>query len=100
MKKVKALLKEHGYKTTGKSREIRVRQEDDFLRVSLQGPAFTLKDDGDPRGGPVKIPTGNPSRQEIIDLLESSGLEKTQTVQVDFEIGKDEYSAYWKRAQE
>lgn len=97
--KVKALLKENGYQvtTTKKHGDVTVRQEEGFLRVSLQGPAYTLQDDGEARGGQVQVPTGLPSKEQIEALLADSGLEKTQTVQVDYEVGDGQFSSYWRR---
>jgi hypothetical protein len=99
MKKVKALLKENGYRVTTTKRlgNVTVRQEENFLRISLQNPAFTLQDDGEARGGSVEIPTGHPTKKDIEDLLTNSALEKTQVVQIDFEIGDGQFSSYWRK---
>ncbi|NIX59165.1 MAG: hypothetical protein GWN14_25415 [candidate division Zixibacteria bacterium] len=93
--KVRNFLKEKGYKFNKKSPDFVIKQEDTFLRVSLQNPAWTLQDDGSLRSGSVKVPTGKPSREEIIELLKSSGIEETQVVQVDYEIGDNIYSSHW-----
>ncbi len=96
-KKVKAFLKEKGFNLTrkGKPKDITVKQEDEFLRVSLQHPAYTLTDKGGHINTKIKNPTGKPSREYILEILEDSGIEKTQTVQVDYEIKPGVYSAFW-----